>query len=275
MLPRLGAGLGARARALASPLRASRSFGTQGLLGQRRLFSAEAAPQAPAKAKSWLYSAEWWGFAGAMAGWGMSISGFYDAYYGDPEKISLNMTPVLIVYSSLFCRWAFVVQPQNLLLAACHGCNVIAQSYKLQTKCAHMIKNGEGEVVKDMGMKAGVGAAALAVMTLAAPTMRTAIGGAGLGVVSTIAAADAGPFTVHFWAPMSKWLISGANLVDLNKPVEKISVATSSALTLTGFFFMRYALLVTPINYVLCSVNVALFGSSAVHVARKVKADYF
>ena len=34
-----------------------------------------------------------------------------------------------------------------------------------------------------------------------------------------------------------------------------------SALTATGFFFSRYAMLVSPINYMLCSVNVALFGS--------------
>ena len=33
-------------------------------------------------------------------------------------------------------------------------------------------------------------------------------------------------------------------------------------------------LAVTPINYMLCSVNIALFGSSAWHLGRKVKADY-
>ena len=64
----------------------------------------------------------------------------------------------------------------------------------------------------------------------------------------------------------------------------------------TGFFFMPYALLVTPINSVLCSVPLALFGSSAWrlsssreqssrrrlnrervcsrHLGRKVKADF-
>jgi len=30
---------------------------------------------------------------------------------------------------------------------------------------------------------------------------------------------------------------------------------------LTGLFFSRYAMLVNPINYMLCSVNIALFGS--------------
>ena len=47
-----------------------------------------------------------------------------------------------------------------------------------------------------------------------------------------------------------------------------------SALTATGFFFSRYALLVTPINLLLCSVNIALFTSSAYHLGRKVNADY-
>ena len=85
---------------------------------------------------------------------------------------------------------------------------------------------------------------------------------------------DAGPFTVHFWAPMSKWMISGASFFDLNRPTDKISLAQYSALTLTGFFFSRYSLLVIPINYVLCSVNIALFGSSAWHLGRKINADY-
>ena len=33
----------------------------------------------------------------------------------------------MIVYSSLFCRWGFIVKPQNLLLASCHATNVVAQ----------------------------------------------------------------------------------------------------------------------------------------------------
>jgi len=90
-----------------------------------------------------------------------------------------------------------------------------------------------------------------------------------------VAGAAAGPFTVHFWAPMSKWLISGASFLDLDRPTDKVSIAQYSALTATGMFFSRYALLVTPINYTLMSVNVALFLSSAYHLGRKIKADYF
>jgi mitochondrial pyruvate carrier 2 len=86
--------------------------------------------------------------------------------------------------------------------------------------------------------------------------------------------AEAGPFTVHFWAPMSKWFISGASFMELHRPTDKISLPQYTALTLTGFFFSRYALLVQPINYTLCSVNIALFGSSAWHLGRKIKADF-
>ena len=75
-------------------------------------------------------------------------------------------------------------------------------------------------------------------------------------------------------APMSKWLISGASFMDLDRPTDKVSISQYTALTLTGLFFSRYAMLVTPINYMLCSVNVALFGSSAWHLGRKIKADY-
>ena len=75
-------------------------------------------------------------------------------------------------------------------------------------------------------------------------------------------------------APMSKVFISGASMLDLNRPTDKISLPQYAALTATGFFFTRYALLVTPINYTLCAVNVALFLSSFWHFGRKIKADY-
>lgn len=38
----------------------------------------------------------------------------------------------------------------------------------------------------------------------------------------------AGPFTIHFWAPTAKWLISAANIADLNRPVEKMSANQQS-----------------------------------------------
>ena len=223
---------------------------------------------------SWWNSAEFWGGLGAIAGWGMSGAAIYDASLQGPEVISLTMTPVLIVYSTLFARWAWVVKPQNLLLCACHVTNVAAQLNQLRRALEHKIAIGEQDQVNSMMQTAGIGGACIAGAVAAGPTMRSGLSKANLGIVSTVAAADAGPFTVHFWAPMSKWFISGASFLDLNRPTDKVSLPQYTALTLTGFFFSRYALLVIPINYTLCSVNIALFVSSAWHLGRKIKADY-
>jgi len=191
-----------------------------------------------------------------------------------PDIISLNMTGVLIVYSSLFARWAYIVKPQNLLLASCHVTNVAAQLNQMRRALDYKTSQGQDEEVKDITVKAAATAAAGAGCVALGPMIQSAMVGMNLGVLSSVAAADAGPFTVHFWAPMSKWLISGASFMDLHRPTEKISIAQYTALTMTGLFFSRYALLVQPINYTLCSVNIALFGSSAWHLGRKINADY-
>ena len=90
----------------------------------------------------WWKSPEFWGGAGAIAGWGMTGAAIYDGQKNGPEKISLTMTPVLIVYSSLFARWAMVVKPQNLMLAACHVSNVCAQLYQAKRAIDHMNSTG-------------------------------------------------------------------------------------------------------------------------------------
>ena len=124
-----------------------------------------------------------------------------------------------------------------------------------------------------MARKAAAAAVAGGALIAAGPALRSAVAGAGLGAVSAFAVADAGPFTVHFWAPMSKWFISGASMLELDRPTDKISLAQYSALTMTGLLFTRYSLLVKPLNYNLAAVNVALFLSSGYHLARKLKAD--
>jgi mitochondrial pyruvate carrier 2 len=184
------------------------------------------------------------------------------------------MTPVLMAYSALFVRWSLVVRPQNLFLGACHVTNVIAQGNQLRRALEYKMNSGQEEEVNAIIQQASIGGAALTGAILVGPTVRSMLSKASLGPISTIAGADAGPFTVHFWAPMSKWMISGASFFDLHRPTEKISLSQYSALTLTGFFFSRYALLVKPVNYMLCSVNIALFSSSAWHLGRKINADY-
>lgn len=240
----------------------------------RQLSSKQSSKSVLSKPKSWWHSAEFWGGAGAIAGWGMTGAAIYDASLHDADIISLNMTSVMIVYSSLFARWAYVVKPQNLLLCSCHLSNIVAQCNQMRRAIEYKLSKGEEEEVKSMGMKAAGFIGGLAVLIATAPILQTTIASAGLGPVSSFAAYDAGPFTVHFWAPMSKWLISGASFLDLDRPTDKVSIAQYSALTATGFFFSRYAMLVTPVNYMLCSVNIALFASSAYHLGRKIKADY-
>ena len=236
--------------------------------------SSKTVAEEPVKKKGYWNSAEFWGGAGAIAGWGMTGAAIYDATKLGPEVISMNMTSVMLVYSSLFARWAWVVQPRNIALAACHVSNVLAQTNQMRRALEHKIANGLEDEVKAFLMKAGGFAAGIGALIIAGPTLQAGIVSANLGPISAASAAPAGPFTVHFWAPMFKWLISGASFLDLDRPTDKVSLSQYTALTLTGFFFSRYAMLVTPINYLLCSVNIALFGSSAWHLGRKIKADY-
>lgn len=256
-------------------LQQSRSVARR-LLSDSKIKATEAATAAPKEEpkKGIWNNPEFWGFMGAVAGWGMSGAAIYDATQQGPEVISLTMTPVLIVYSTLFARWAWVVKPRNVLLMSCHVANVGAQLNQMRRALEHKIAIGEEKQVNELRDKTAIGGAVLVGSLLAGPHVRQILTKANLGVVSTVAAADAGPFTVHFWAPMSKWMISGASFMDLHRPTDQISLPQYTALTLTGFFFSRYSLLVAPINYTLCSVNVALFGSSAWHLGRKIKADF-
>lgn len=156
--------------------------------------AAEAA-KAEVKAETktgWWSDAKFWGGLGALAGWGMSGSAIYDAAQQGPEVISLTMTPVLIVYSTLFARWAYVVTPPNPLLMYCHIANVAAQLNQLRRALEFKMNNGEEEQVHDLMKKVAVGGAVAAVSVAAGPTMQSALTGASLGIISEVAAAQAG-----------------------------------------------------------------------------------
>ncbi|KAB0405988.1 hypothetical protein E2I00_014598 [Balaenoptera physalus] len=66
-------------------------------------------------------------FWGPVANWGLPLAAFKDMR-APPDIISGRMTTALIFYSMVFRRFAYLVQPRNLLLMACHGTNVVAQS---------------------------------------------------------------------------------------------------------------------------------------------------
>lgn len=61
-----------------------------------------------------------------VANWGLPLAAIADIKK-DPQMISGNMTGALTVYSLLFMRFAWMVQPRNYLLFACHATNETAQ----------------------------------------------------------------------------------------------------------------------------------------------------
>mmetsp|Transcript_26767 Transcript_26767/g.53358 ORF Transcript_26767/g.53358 Transcript_26767/m.53358 type:complete len:119 (+) Transcript_26767:126-482(+) len=83
---------------------------------------------------------------------------------------------------------------------------------------------------------------------------------------------DAGPFTIHFWAPTFKWCITIANIADLSRPVDKVSTPQQVAVTATGLIWSRYSFVITPVNYTLFSVNVFMAGSGLAQLWRKWEA---
>jgi len=68
-------------------------------------------------------------FWGPVANWGLPLAAIADAGK-TPEKISGNMTTALAAYSACFMRFAWKVQPRNMLLLACHLTNCSTQLYQ-------------------------------------------------------------------------------------------------------------------------------------------------
>ncbi|KAI0347598.1 UPF0041-domain-containing protein [Trametopsis cervina] len=78
----------------------------------------------------------------------------------------------------------------------------------------------------------------------------------------------AGPKTVFFWAPMMKWCLVGAGLKDLARPADKLSVSQNLALTATGFIWVRYSFVITPVNLSLAAVNFFVGSTGLGQLAR-------
>lgn len=73
--------------------------------------------------RDWITSTHFWGPA---ANWGLPLAALGDLQK-NPEFISGKMTLALSVYSCLFMRFAWKVQPRNLFLMSCHITNECAQ----------------------------------------------------------------------------------------------------------------------------------------------------
>eukprot|EP00441_Pelagodinium_beii_P023612 CAMPEP_0197662994 /NCGR_PEP_ID=MMETSP1338-20131121/55699_1 /TAXON_ID=43686 ORGANISM="Pelagodinium beii, Strain RCC1491" /NCGR_SAMPLE_ID=MMETSP1338 /ASSEMBLY_ACC=CAM_ASM_000754 /LENGTH=231 /DNA_ID=CAMNT_0043241141 /DNA_START=31 /DNA_END=726 /DNA_ORIENTATION=+ len=215
-------------------------------------------------------------FWGPVANWGLAGSGMYDAALKGPEIINERMSATQILYSGLFVRFAWAVQPRNYILASCHTANVLAQGNQLRRWGEYTMQTNPetgAATVRNAAMgAAGVGAGIMAAVAASTPLQNSLKGGSGF--VARMANHPAGPFYIHFWAPNFKWALSINNLMDFDRPVEKISLSMTSALTLTGLIFMRWSFVITPVNYSLFFVNCALSSSSGYLLARKVKAEY-
>ena len=81
----------------------------------------------------------------------------------------------------------------------------------------------------------------------------------------------AGPLTIFFWAPLFKWMITIANIKDFKRPVENISINQQIAIFLTGVIWSRYSMVITPINFNLMSVNMAMSATAAYQLYRKYR----
>ncbi|XP_047323133.1 mitochondrial pyruvate carrier 4-like [Impatiens glandulifera] len=85
----------------------------------------------------------------------------------------------------------------------------------------------------------------------------------------------AGPKTIHFWAPTFKWGISIANIADFSNPPDMVSYPQQIVVSTTGIIWSRYSTVITPKNWNLFSVSIAMAGTGLYQLGRKVKHDYF
>ncbi|XP_078372544.1 mitochondrial pyruvate carrier 1-like [Oculina patagonica] len=76
-----------------------------------------------------------------VANWGLPLAAMSDMKR-DPEFISGRMTSALCIYSLLFMRFAWKVQPRNMLLFACHFSNEVCQLTQLGRFVKYRLEGG-------------------------------------------------------------------------------------------------------------------------------------
>ncbi|ORX36910.1 UPF0041-domain-containing protein [Kockovaella imperatae] len=90
---------------------------------------------------------------------------------------------------------------------------------------------------------------------MSAPASNAAAAAASTSRLTRFMNSDVGPKTIFFWAPLAKWGLVAAGVKDLGRPAEKLSVSQNVALMATGFIWVRYSFVITPVNYSLAAVN--------------------
>ncbi|CCH41960.1 putative membrane protein [Wickerhamomyces ciferrii] len=81
--------------------------------------------------------------------------------------------------------------------------------------------------------------------------------------------------TTHFWGPVSNFGIPLAAIYDLQKDPELISGPMTGALVLYSGVFLRYALAVTPKNYLLFGCHVVNLSAQLGQGFRYLNYNYF
>ncbi|KAL1972344.1 hypothetical protein VTN31DRAFT_6758 [Thermomyces dupontii] len=81
--------------------------------------------------------------------------------------------------------------------------------------------------------------------------------------------------STHFWGPASNFGIPIAAIMDTQKDPEIISGSMTAALILYAGTFMRYALAVTPKNYLLFACHAVNFGAQTTQGYRYMNYWYW
>ncbi|MCJ1318151.1 hypothetical protein MMC15_003478 [Xylographa vitiligo] len=88
------------------------------------------------------------------------------------------------------------------------------------------------------------------------------------GLAQRLWTSPVGVKTVHFWAPVMKWLIVLAGVSDFARPAENLSLTQNLALTATGAIWTRWCFVIKPRNVLLATVNFFLGCVGVAQVTR-------
>ncbi|KAH9620427.1 hypothetical protein KSS87_020432, partial [Heliosperma pusillum] len=80
---------------------------------------------------------------------------------------------------------------------------------------------------------------------------------------------------VHFWAPTFKWGLSIANVADFSKPPDKLSYPQQIVVAFSGIIWSRYGTVITPRNWNLIGVNMAMSGTGFYQLSRKIRQVHY
>ncbi|KAL4384975.1 hypothetical protein GQ457_15G024440 [Hibiscus cannabinus] len=87
---------------------------------------------------------------------------------------------------------------------------------------------------------------------------------------------------VFFWAPTFKWAINIANVVDIStKPAETVSYPTQAGssiiffpLACSGLIWAKYSTVITPKNWNLFGVSIAMAATASYQISRKLQSEF-